>query len=476
MSISRSCAAVLALLVSLLLVSCNGSVSSGSGTAPTLRVANLAYGAPNNFDVLQGSTKLATNLAYGQATVLSSTATGSSTITFDPTGTTTASITANVTLANGSSYSILAVQGSTALTSLTVDQPSPSLASGQAQLSFVNAAPGEGALDFYVTAPTATLSGAVPSKSNIAYAGDGLTVTPVPLTLNSGDYRVRAIKNGDASNTVVFDSGPLVFAAGDQPVLVAVPVSGSASAIELVSLGADSTVTTITDQRVQVRVGNFAPANGAIDAYFDQNNVSNALTGAFATNVAQNVAGTAYQPLLPGAYHASFTATGQTTELVGSDLTLVAGTSISVFAVGVLNQSSPYNLQLLVLHDDLRAPATGMAKLRVVQLSPDLGAGGPIDVVPLTITGSGTTVGQTIIRNLAYGGASTYVSLAPASYTLAVVPTGLQTPLLPTSAGVTVTLKADTVTTLIVAGCEHPNTGVVCASSNTPLQFQQLTD
>jgi len=474
MSIARRSAAIGALCLSLVLVSCNGSVSTGSGAAPSLRAVNLAYGAPNNFDVLLGTTSLATNLAYDQASPFTTTATGGVTVKFEPTGTTTAAITANLTIGAGSNYSVLALQGSAALTALTVAAPAPALGSGQAQLNFVNAAPAEGALDFYVTTPTAALP-LTPSQAAVAYAGDGATVTPIGLLLASGDYRIRAVKNGDTTQSIVFDSGPLVFAAGDSPVLVAVPVTGSASPVALVSLGSDTTVTTIADQRVQVSVGNFSPVNGSIDAYFDQNGLSNGATAPFATSVAQDVASKPYQALLPGAYHASFTVTGQTAELVGSDLTLAAGTSVSVFAAGVLNQPSPYNLQLLVVHDDLRAPATGMAKLRVVQLSPDLG--GAIDLVPLTISGGITTLGQTIIRNLSYAGASAYASLAPGSYTLAVVPTGQQIPLLPASSGVPVTLTANTVTTLVIAGCQHPASGTVCAASSAiPLQFFQLTD
>lgn len=474
MTIARRPAALAALFVSLLLASCNGSVSSGNSAAPTLRVANLAFGAPNNFDVLQGTTSLATNLAYGQATAFVTTATGGSTITFDPTGTTTASITANLTIASGTNYSVLALEGNSALTYLTVASPASSLSTGQVQLNFVNAAPAQGAIDVYVTSPTATLPQSA-SQSDIAYAGDAGTATPAIVPANAGDYRIRAVKNGDTGQTVIYDSGPLVFTAGSSPLFVFVPVTGSASALSLVNLGSDSTVTTIADQRVQVRVGNFAPANGGVDTYFDQNGVSNNPATVFATSIAQNVA-SPYQAVLPGAYHASFTVSGQTAELVGSDLTLAPGSSISVFAAGVLNQAVPYNLKLLVVHDDLRAPATGMAKLRMVQLSPDVAGGGAIDLVPLTVSGGTTTVGPNIIRNLAYAGASTYATVAPGSYTLAVVPTGAQTPVLPSIAGIPVVLTANTVTTLVVAGCQNPLSGAACATSTTPLTFVQLND
>jgi hypothetical protein len=475
MQISRPLAALAAALLVLPLLAChNGNGSSGGGgygAAPKLRVVDLAFGAPYNFDVLDGTTSIATNLAYGEATAFAAVSAGGLTIKFEPTGTTTTAFSAAVTAGNGSNYSVLAVQGTSALSTITVAQGVASLGSGQAQISLVNAAAGVAAMDYYVTTPTAVLPASA-SQSAISYVGDGGNVTPTPLTLAAGTYRIRAVASGDSTRTVVFDSGPITFAAGATPLLVMTPVTGSAAPFALVSLADDSTVSTIADQRVQVRVGNFAPANGGVDAYFDPNGTGNTSANLFQTSVAQNVA-TPYQSLLPGAYRASFTVSGQTPELVGNNVSLAAGTSVSVFAAGISGLAAPYNLQLLALRDDLRAPATGMAKLRVVYLAPDIG--GSIDLVTLTTSNAITTVGQRIIVSLPYAGASPYASLPPGSYTLAVVPTGTVTPVLPASAGVAVSLTAGAVTTLVVAGCQHPG-AIACPGASTPLQFVQLND
>jgi hypothetical protein len=475
MHISRPFAALAAVLLVLPLLSCgNGSTSGsggGSGAAPTLRIVDLAYNAPYNFDVLNGSTSIATNLGYGQATTFQTVTPGGLTIKFEPTGTTTTAVSASVSVSNGATYSVIALEGTAGLTYISVGQNNTSLNSGQAQINIVNAAPNVSTLDFYVTDPTVALP-ATPSLSSVAYVGDAGSVTPTPLTLAGGTYRIRAVVNGDTTGTVVYDSGPVTFAAGAKPLLVMTPVTGSAATFSLVSLDADSNLTTIADQRVQVRVGNFAPATGPVDTYFDQNGNTNVVTTPFQTNVAQNLAG-GYQLLLPGAYHASFTLAGQTNELVGSDLSLAAGTSVSVFAAGISSLASPYNLQLLALRDDLRAPATGMAKLRVVYLAPDIGSS--IDLVTLTTANAITTIGQRIIVSLPYAGASPYASLPAGSYTLAVVPTGASTPVLPTSAGTAIVLTAGTVNTLVVAGCQTPG-GVTCPGVTTPLQFVPLSD
>ncbi len=230
---------------------------------------------------------------------------------------------------------------------------------------------------------------------------------------------------------------------------------------------------TIADQRVQVRVGNFAPANGSVDTYFDARTASaTASRPRSPPAVAQGFATTPYQDLLPGAYHASFTTSGITNELIGSDLALVAGTSLSVFAAGINGQAAPNNLQLLAVRDDLRAPPAGMAKLRLLLLAPDLG--GPVDLVTLDTSGTTPVITGRLIVNLAYTGASTYIAVAPA-LTVALVPSGAATPLLPTSAGTALNLTSGTITTLVASGCRHPSSGV-CATATTPLQFVTLTD
>ena len=332
-------------------------------------------------------------------------------------------------------------------------------------------------MDIFVTAPTAVLP-TTPSQSALAYAGNASSISPVPLNLASGNYRIRAIASGDTTRAIAFDSGTVTLSSGASTLLAIVPVTGSAAAFNLLSIGADGTLLTIADQRVQVRIGNFAPGNGSVDAYFDANGAGNGVTAPFATVVAEGLA-TPYQDLLPGAVHASFTVTGQSTELIGSDVALAAGTTVSVYAAGVANQAAPSNLRLVTVRDDLRAPPVGMAKLRLLNLAPDVavaGVQGNVDLVTLAVSGTTATILNRPIVNLAYPGASTYVDLAPGSYTFALVPAGLSAPLLPTATtGVVVNLNSATITTLVINGCEFPGTGI-CASVTTPLQLLTITD
>ncbi len=112
----------------------------------------------------------------------------------------------------------------------------------------------------------------------------------------------------------------------------------------------------------------------------------------------------------------------------------------------------------------------------MVDLSPDIsnpGVGGVttanVDVVQVTVQSGVTVPTGTLVPDLAYLGVSSYVLLTPGTYNLALVPTGVQSPVLPVgTAGISVSLAAGSVQTVIIYGCQSPGSGV-CASSSTPL-------
>jgi len=462
-----------AVLLAFVLSSCGGGSGSGS---PGLRVVDAAYGAPYNFDVLVNSASIVTDMAYLQASAFEAIASGSTNVQFEPTGTTTVAVSNSFDASDGYNYSVLVVQGQAALTSLVVAQSNSAVSSGQARLTFVGAASGVGSLDFFVTSPSAALPAAA-SMPAVAYPGDGATVAPVPLVLDAGDYRIRAIATGDATQTVIFDSGPISLDSGTDLLLAVIPTSGSAANFSLLSLDDNSNVYQISDQRVQIRVGNFAPAVGSVDAYLDAVGSSGSSGTLLDSGMALGGA-SAYQDVLPGAYRASFTASGQAAEIsgLGSDLALAPSTAMSVFAVGFAGQGAPDNLQLLALQDNLLAPASGMVKLRVVQLAPDINNAGTnlIDVVVLDA--SGTPTSPPLVGSLAYTGASQYLSLPAGSYTVALVPSGLQAPVLPSGSGVLLNLTAGSIQTLVVAGCQTPGSGICASAPNAALQLLLLQD
>jgi hypothetical protein len=472
----RLAASFLALTAACLLSSCGGNDSSSSGGPPQLRVVDAALAASNNFDVLVNGTATLTDMTYGQASAFQAAAQGSNTVVFDATGTTTQVLSTTFSGASGTDDSVFVLEDGSSPVALVVAQENSLVASGQARMSFVVADPSQGPLDIYVTAPTALLS-PTPSLPVLAYGGpsgaggSASAVAPGVLTVASGDYRIRAVADGDATLTVIYDSGPITLASGADLLYAAIPVTGSAASFSFMTLDDASNITQTMDQRVLLRAGNFAPAAGTVDVYLDPTGTANTAVNLFGVGLAPGSA-TAYAAVLPGPYEGSVTPTGQTVPLVQAPLSLGASTSQSVYAVGLAGQPSPYGLQVLGVLDNLVVPTGGMANLRILQFAPDLV---PVDVVLLDTSGSTPVITNRIAANLAYPAASTYISLPAGSYTLALVPTGLDTPLLPGTAGVALSMNAGTINTLVVNGCRYPGTGI-CGASTAALQLTPLSD
>jgi len=461
-----------ALLSAAALQGCGGG-SGGSGS-PQVRVLNalgLDAAATNaNYDVLVNSASAVSNLGSAQASSFQAVPAASTLVQFEPTGTKTVVDSASFATQNGQDYTVVAIAGSAGLSNQVVAQTNASVASGQARLAFAHAAPATGSLDLFVSSPAAALPVAA-SVAALAYPGDGASAAPAALSVAAGDQRIRAIARGDATRTVVFDSGPLSTAAGDDLLLALVPASGSASEVSLLVATADSSVYRVRDQRVLLRVGNYAPGLGSVDAFLDASGTGNSTATQIAATLTAESA-SAYSRQLPGAYRLSLAASGQTLELLGSQTALSASTSLSAFAVGIAGQSAPYGRQLLLYTDDLRAPASGTARVRVLALAPDLAA---VDLVLLDTSGTSPVIVRRLAVNLAYTGASTPIVLAPGSYAVALVPTGLDAPLLPSSAGAVLSVSDGGVYSLVIAGCRTPASGT-CASATTALELLSLQD
>jgi hypothetical protein len=460
------------------LASCGGGGSNAdaAGTAPpAVRVIDVDYNATTDYDILVNNASVATNLAFGMASPLTTEGSGSVSVEFEPPNTTVDALSVSVAMATGYNYSVFALEDNSALVTLTVATTNATVPTNQARLSFIHAMPSQGALDFYITGPTATDLGSM-SFPALAYAGDNTSPAPDVVVMASGDYRIRAVANGDSTLTVVYDSGPITLASGTDLLMAVVPTSGSASPFTLMTIDDSNNVAWMPDQRVEARTGNFVPGLGGLDTYLDPPGDANSSTTLFTSDVSSGSV-TTYQGVLPGSYIASMPQTGQVNAYVSSTVSLTAASSTSLFAVGLPNQASPYGLQIVSLTDNLTAPQTGYTSLRMAALSPDLQYNYPDGVDVVTIDPSNTTAPITgrLATALAYPGGSGYFQVAGGSYTFAVVPTGRDTPLLPSSSGVALSLNAGSVQTLAIAGCLHPATGI-CGNASTQLELLIFTD
>jgi hypothetical protein len=148
--------------------------------------------------------------------------------------------------------------------------------------------------------------------------------------------------------------------------------------------------------QAQVRVAHLAPDAPNVDVYVNGDPV---LTDVPYTTVSE------YLSLPAGTQQVTVYATGDTTSpVIDTPVELAAGGAYTVAAVGLVADGS---LTAQVYEDDLRSPASGNAKVRVVHASPDAG---PVDVVPRG--------GQALVAGLTFPEASPYAQVPAGTYTL----------------------------------------------------------
>src|SRR5919112_166243 len=148
--------------------------------------------------------------------------------------------------------------------------------------------------------------------------------------------------------------------------------------------------------QAQVRVAHLAPDAPNVDVYVNGDPV---LTDVPYTTVSD------YLSLPAGTQQVTVYATGDTTSpVIDTPVKLTAGGAYTVAAVGLVADGS---LTAQVYQDELRDPASGNAKVRVVHASPDVG---PVDVVPQG--------GQALVSGLAFPQASPYAEVPAGTYTL----------------------------------------------------------
>jgi Domain of unknown function (DUF4397) len=148
--------------------------------------------------------------------------------------------------------------------------------------------------------------------------------------------------------------------------------------------------------QAQVRVAHLAPDAPNVDVYVNGDPV---LTDVAYTTVS------GYLSLPAGTQQVTVYATGETTSpVIDTPVELAAGGAYTVAAVGLVADES---LTAQVYEDDLRSPASGNAKVRVVHASPDAG---PVDVIPRG--------GQALVSGLTFPEASPYAEVPAGSYTL----------------------------------------------------------
>ena len=202
--------------------------NTGPDGQARVRVVHASPDAPA-VDVLVDDSKALSDVSYLTASDYVELADGAHNVKVNAAGTSTTVIDADVDLADGSDYTVIASGLIEAIEPIVLEDDNSTPAAGTARVRAIHGAPSAPAVDVYVTAPGADLEAASPVLSNVAF-GDVAEYLEVP----AGDYQVRVTAAG--TKTVVIDSGALTLASGQVRTAIAVDAAGGGAPFDLLLL------------------------------------------------------------------------------------------------------------------------------------------------------------------------------------------------------------------------------------------------
>jgi hypothetical protein len=202
--------------------------STGPETEARVRVVHASPDAPS-VDVLVDDAPVLSAVPYLGASGYIDVPAGSRNVKVNAAGTSTTVIDADVALATGIDYTVIAGGLASDIEPIVLEDDRSAPSSGNVKVRAVHGAPSAPAVDIYVTAPGADIVAATPVLTGVPFgaASDYLSVP-------AGDYQVRITPAG--SKTVVIDSGSLTLAAGQVRTAIAVDSPGGGAPFDLLVL------------------------------------------------------------------------------------------------------------------------------------------------------------------------------------------------------------------------------------------------
>ncbi len=221
----------LLLAATALTAACSDDDNTGPEGQARVRVVHASPDAPN-VDVLLDDAKVLSDVPYLASSAYLETSAGDHNLKVNAAGTATTAIDADVTLADGTYYTVIASDLVAQITPIVLRDDNTAPAAGNARVRAIHGAPSAPAVDVYVTAPGADLETATPVLTNVAF-GDVADYLEVP----AGEYQVRVTPAG--TKTVAIDSGALTLESGQVRTAIAVDAAGGGAPFDLLVL-ADS--------------------------------------------------------------------------------------------------------------------------------------------------------------------------------------------------------------------------------------------
>ncbi|NVJ50282.1 MAG: DUF4397 domain-containing protein [Gammaproteobacteria bacterium] len=202
--------------INLLVATADGSLLLQDQSAPAdLRVVHASPDAPA-VDVIvnDGATPLVANLAYPDATGFVSVDAATYNVKVAPTGTTNAVIDADLTLEQGETYSVLAVNEVASIEPLVLNSDRRRVAT-ESKVQIVHGSPSAGNVDIYVTAQGADIANIEPTIADFAFkqTTDGFVALP------PGDYDISVTVTG--TKTIAIGPLPVSLSGGSLYTIIA---------------------------------------------------------------------------------------------------------------------------------------------------------------------------------------------------------------------------------------------------------------
>lgn len=209
---------LIALGIALAAAGCGSDTTAAGLELSRIRVVHASPDAPN-LDIYLDGNREAANVPYAGASNYLPVIFGTRVVELTATGSQTPLIQSALPVAQGTDYTLLAVNRLASIQALVLTDDNSAPAAGQAKLRIIHAAPSAPAIDVYATAPGADLASATPQIGGLAFRS-----ASTYLSVAAGDYRVRVTQAG--TKTVLFDSGTLPLGAGVIRTIVAVDHAG----------------------------------------------------------------------------------------------------------------------------------------------------------------------------------------------------------------------------------------------------------
>ena len=218
----------LLLAATTLTTACDDDDNTGPEGEARVRVVHASPDAPS-VDVLLDDAEVLSDVPYLAASDYLAASAGDHNLKVNAAGTATTVIDADVTLADGTDYTVIASGLVAEITPIVLVDDNSTPAAGSARVRAIHGAPSAPAVDIYVTAPGADIEAVVPVLTGVAF-GDVADYLEVP----AGDYQVRVTPAG--TKTVAIDSGALTLESGQVRTTIAVDAPGGGAPFDILLL------------------------------------------------------------------------------------------------------------------------------------------------------------------------------------------------------------------------------------------------